>query len=153
MSGGRLHRGFFDELVLIDISLCLCYNEIMVSEKQTVHRLYTSGSADFVDENGDVRPIADFDERTMETADENFPPLFVEAAAVVSLKHHVNNRRKPRHSRRGGRAYNEGSDSEHDPFWNVPVEPVSPEQAEINRRGIQMVRDELARLRAAHDEK
>lgn len=119
----------------------------MVNTKETVHRLYTSGSADFVDENGDVRPIADFDDRTMEVADEEFPPLFAEAAAVVSLKHHVVNRRKPRFSRRGGRAYNEGSDSEHDPFWNIPIGWVSPEQAEINRRGIQAVRDELARIR------
>lgn len=126
----------------------------MVTEKQTVHRLYTSGSADFLDTEGDVRPIADFDGRTMEFADEAFPPLFAEATSVTALKRVVQNTRPKRRgpSRRGGRAYNEGSDSELDPFWNVPVEPLSDEQRAINAQGIQAVRDALAKAREQKDD-
>lgn len=114
----------------------------MKSEKQTVERLYTSGSADFVDSEGDVRPIADFDDGTMEFSDEEFPRAYLaDTTAVVSLKRAVlGSRKHKRPDRRGGRSCNEGSDSELDPNWNVPIRPLTPEQQAINRRGIALTR-------------
>lgn len=50
-----------------------------------------------------------------------------------------------RYSRRGGRAYPEPSDSELDPNWNVPYEPVDAEEAA--RRREQAEEDHLVRLR------
>lgn len=47
-------------------------------------------------------------------------------------------------SRRGGRSFNEPSDSELDENWNPAYVPLSPEEIEANRRGAVLVRRALA---------
>lgn len=112
----------------------------MTTEKQTVHRLYTSGSADFLDSEGDVRPMADLDD-SMEFADETFPPLVAGQITVRAVKRSVLTRRR---NTRGGRAYREPSDSDLDPYWNDSrALALSDEQKAINRAGIARVRDVL----------
>lgn len=112
----------------------------MTTEKQTVHRLYTSGSADFLDSEGDVRPMADLDD-SMEFADETFPPLVADQIVVRAVKRSVLTRRC---NTRGGRAYREPSDSDLDPYWNDSrALALSDEQKAINRAGIARVRDVL----------
>ena len=115
----------------------------MTTEKQTVHRLYSSGSADFLDSEGDVRSMADLDD-SMEFADETFPPLVAGQITVRAVKRSVLTRRR---NTRGGRAYREPSDSDLDPYWNdsraLTALTLSDEQKDINRAGIARVRDVL----------
>jgi len=42
----------------------------------------------------------------------------------------------PRRRYTGGRSLNEGSDSEHDPYWNVQAGPLSSEQSAMNARNV-----------------
>ena len=60
--------------------------------------------------------------------DDDTPPLKSERPA------------RRRASRRGGRSYNEGSDSEHDPVWNESAGPLTPEQRLLNVDGIAQAR-------------
>lgn len=49
-------------------------------------------------------------------------------------------KKAPRYSRRGGRSFPEPSDSELDPHWNTGYTPLSDTQAEVNRKGIDLMR-------------
>jgi hypothetical protein len=51
---------------------------------------------------------------------------------------------KPVHKKPGGRSKNEGSDSELDPNWNVPIPTKTEEQEAITQRGITKARRAIA---------
>ena len=53
---------------------------------------------------------------------------------------------------RGGRSFNEPSDSELDPYWSAEPALLSPEQMEVNRRGIALARQALAETQQEKDE-
>ncbi len=58
-------------------------------------------------------------------------------------------KQRSRHSRRGGRSFNEGSDSEHDPYWMVHPEPLSPDQVPANHAAAAMIKSMLQEMQ--HD--
>lgn len=59
--------------------------------------------------------------------------------------------RTPRPNTRGGRSYNEGSDSEHDPHWNAEPQELSEAQVETNATGIANARAALRATTADTD--
>lgn len=56
---------------------------------------------------------------------------------------------RSRPNRRGGRSYNEGSDSEHDEYWNAPAPELSSEETANSREQLRIVAEKMRLENAA----
>ncbi|GEM_PF-5707196 len=88
-----------------------------MNEKSRIERLLETGQINYY--------------RALELSGETSTEPSAQSKVGSETVRRVVRKRTKRPSRRGGRSYPEPSDSELDPHWNAPFEPLDPEQAAL----------------------
>jgi len=66
-----------------------------------------------------------------------------DATGTTELPPVKHERKHRRVNTRGGRSYNEGSESEHDPFWNGPAAELTAEEAVSGRQKLKELAEQM----------